>query len=77
MFLYSGDKQFGLNIRLVEVKDLRILETNPNLKIVYFLTEGYSGTIDECVKKINISYCPFCGQKLSEFYSSEYTNEQT
>lgn len=70
----------GPNFRIVKYgRDILLKEAefyNKKLEDVfdkgYFITEGYSGEIsDFSIKKMVINYCPFCNQKLSDFYKSD------
>lgn len=58
-FHYSGDKTMGLNFRIVKLGKEFLERTHMQQDKVYFITEGYSGDIFECPKKIVIKYCPF------------------
>lgn len=79
-FHNTGEKTMGLNFRVVKYGE-NFLAREAELyhkKIedvfdkAYFITEGYSGQItDFSIKKIVMNYCPFCGQKLSDFYKSD------
>lgn len=74
-FHYLGDKQMGLNIRIVklskEFMERGQLKFNKN----YLITEGYSENILEC-KSMVIQFCPFCGTELKSIYGDdEYTQE--
>jgi hypothetical protein len=75
-FLYQGDKRMGLNIRVLQVDPVLAKEINLSSNKVVFLTEGYENSIDMCVKKIVINYCPFCGTSLSYLKKTdEYVQE--
>jgi hypothetical protein len=70
-FHYSGDKGMGLNIRIIKLSKEFIQRGQLKIDKSYFITEGYSGDIFECQKKIAIKYCPFCGTNLETMYNSD------
>ena len=66
----------GLNIRIVKLSKDFMERGNLNFDKTYFITEGYADSIDECKKKMVISYCPFCKSDLKRKYKSdEYVQE--
>ena len=85
-FRYNGEKTMGLNFRIVKYSE-KFLEKEAELynkKIedifdkAYFVTDGYSGPItDFSIKKMVINHCPFCGQKLRDFYKSNDCVQET
>ncbi|MCT2409282.1 hypothetical protein NZD88_17165 [Chryseobacterium antibioticum] len=85
-FRYDGEKTMGLNFRIVKYNE-KFLEKEAELynkKIedifdkAYFVTDGYNGLItDFSIKKMVINHCPFCGQKLRDFYKSDDYVQET
>lgn len=67
-FLYSGEKTMGLNVRIVGFS--KTFKERAQLKIDrnFIITEGYSGKIEDCPKKMVINFCPFCATDLRSFY---------
>lgn len=66
----------GLNIRILIYKGIireKMLLLNPKANDKGFvITSGYKKSIhDEGTMRMIIDYCPFCGQKLSDFYKSD------
>jgi hypothetical protein len=75
-FYYTGEKTMGLNIRIAKLDKEFIKRSNLDFDKSYFITEGYTGSIDECKKKIVINFCPFCGKELKRiYYKDEYVQE--
>lgn len=70
-FFYSGSKEDSLNIRIVKLSDEFIQRGNIKIDRSCFITAGYSGDITECVNKMAINYCPFCGSLITSHYKSE------
>jgi len=70
-FFYSGDKNKGLNIRIIKYSKNFIERGGLDFDKGYFITEGYTGMIDECNKKMVIQHCPFCGSELKRRYKSD------
>ncbi|WP_426479369.1 hypothetical protein ACP3T3_07945 [Chryseobacterium sp. CBSDS_008] len=73
---YSVQNGFGLNFRIVKFTEplySKLKLINPNmLDKGFVMTSGYIHTInDEKTKSLFINNCPFCGQKLSDFYKSD------
>lgn len=73
---YTVGNGFGLNFRIVKFSEnlynqLKII--NPKMTDKgYVLTSGYIKSInDEQTMSLFINNCPFCGQKLSDFYKSD------
>ncbi|WP_288435978.1 hypothetical protein [uncultured Chryseobacterium sp.] len=85
-YYYTGEKTMGLNFRIVKYgMNLLIKEAKFYSKKIedvcskaFFITEGYSDKItDFKIKKIVINYCPFCNQKLRDFYTSDDYVQET
>jgi hypothetical protein len=74
-FHYEGDSQKGLNIRVVGLMPALVNRLISDSNTRFFITEGYERGIDNCIKKIAINYCPFCGYNLSDMYNEEYIQE--
>jgi hypothetical protein len=74
-FHYEGDSQKGLNTRVVGLRPEFINRLISNSNIRFLITEGYERGIDNCIKKIVVNYCPFCGCTLSDIYDEEYIQE--
>lgn len=75
-FSYSLEKNLGLNFRIIKINSTP-LSSSPfkGEEFRYLVTEGYQNA-DFYTKIWVISYCPFCGCKLSDFYAdAEYVNE--
>jgi len=73
---YSVQNGFGLNFRVVKFTEplySKLKLINPNiLDKGFVMTSGYIHTInDEKTMSLFINNCPFCGQKLSDFYRSD------
>lgn len=67
-------KEEGLNIRIIKFTESELLDKEKRYR--FFITPGYTDS-DRNVMTLNIAYCPFCGQNLFQFYSSdEYINEE-
>ncbi len=76
-FFYSGEKEYGLNIRIVELSDELIKRAGLTINRSFLITEGYSGRIVDCKKTMTINFCPFCGRELRKFYDHEkYIQEE-
>ena len=74
-FINSGEKNFGINIRIIKLSKEFIERGQLDNKMIFLLTDGYE-KIDEC-KRLVINYCPFCGTKLDTFYFDEiYIQEE-
>ncbi len=59
----------GLNLRVVKLsKEYKVLDSQ---SIVIYLTEGYHEKIGNCIKKIQIEFCPFCGVNLDYLKKEE------
>jgi hypothetical protein len=72
----SGENGMGPNIRIVKYKGIireKMLLSNPKANDKGFvMTSGYIKSIyEEEAKMFVITHCPFCGQKLSDFYKSD------
>ena len=64
----------GPNIRIIKLTDPRY--GSLTRKLIFAMTEGYSGKYSVHVLIVIIKYCPFCGKKLSRFYKDDaYANE--
>jgi len=64
--LWEVSSEMGLNIRVVKLDN----------EYKFWMTGGYYPS-SENVKRVLISFCPFCGQNLSQNYSKdEYINEE-
>lgn len=60
----------GLNIRVVSLPKDTVNRLRLNSDKSIFITEGYSGNISKCEKKVVIKYCPFCGKNLNYIYKT-------
>lgn len=58
----------GLNVRIVGFSKTFKERAQLNIDRNFIVTEGYSGNIDDCPKKMVIYFCPFCGTDLRNFY---------
>jgi hypothetical protein len=58
----------GLNVRIVGFSKAFQERAQLNIDRNFIITEGYSGKIEDCAKKIIINFCPFCGTELRVFY---------
>lgn len=58
----------GLNIRIIGFSKAFAERGQLNIDRSFIITEGYSGSIEECRKKMVINFCPFCGTNLRTFY---------
>jgi len=72
----SGENTMGLNIRILMYKGIireKMLLLNPKANDKGFvITSGYKDSVnDKETMRMVIDYCPFCGQKLSDFYKSD------
>ncbi len=66
----------GLNIRIVGLSKTFQERGQLNIDRSFMITEGYSGEIEDCPKRIVITFCPFCGTNLRAFYKSmDYIQE--
>jgi hypothetical protein len=64
----------GPNIRIVRVESSKI-SISKNSHNMFYLTVGYEEG-DVNVPRRILNHCPFCGEQLRNFYSSEdYVNE--
>lgn len=75
-FFGRPENNIGLNFRIVKYAGNfreRMLLLNPKAKEKGFIiTSGYTKSVnDEGTMRMIIDFCPFCGQKLSDFYMSE------
>ena len=70
-FYYSGDKGMGLNIRVIKFNPEYVQRARLKRDKNVWLTEGYSGSIQDCMKRILLNFCPFCGDDLSYIYESD------
>lgn len=71
------DRTMGLNIRVIKLLEKDVY-SRKDLKSPYrfFITEGFEKG-QKNVKRSLISYCPFCGKKLSKYFKSDYiVNEE-
>lgn len=81
-FFNRPENNMALNIRIVKyVGDFRdkMLMLNPNIGDKGFIiTSGYKNSInDEGTMRMVINTCPFCSQKLSDFYKSDNYVQET
>ena len=68
----------GLNIRIIGISKLFQERARLNIDRNFIITEGYSGSIDDCRKTAVIDFCPFCGTNLQAFYKdNRYIQETT
>lgn len=72
----SGENTMGLNIRIIKSSGVvreKMLLINPKSSDKGFvITSGYKNSInDNGTMSMAINYCPFCGQKLSDYYKSD------
>lgn len=61
----------GLNIRVVKLSNAFVKRGQLKSDKSFLITEGYPDTIEECKKKIVIHFCPFCGERLMDWYHDE------
>lgn len=54
----------GLNVRVIRLSKALVRNGKLSSNKSVMLTEGYSGNIDDCQKRIVIQFCPFCGTNL-------------
>jgi hypothetical protein len=81
-FFNRPENNMALNIRIVKyVGDFRTktLMLHPNFNDKgYVITSGYENSVnDEKTMRMIINFCPFCGQKLSDFYKSDDYVQET
>lgn len=75
-FFNRPENDMALNFRIVkyvgEFKEkMLMLNSNANDK-GFVITSGYKKSVnDEGTMRMVINHCPFCGQKLSDFYKSD------
>ena len=63
------------NIRIVKFLPNHILLKNISKIYGFYVTTGYE-KFDILIPKMTISFCPYCGTKLHDFYNSdEFVNE--
>jgi hypothetical protein len=64
------------NIRIIKIKENQVLLNNKSNLLRFFFTVGYTEGEKGVVSRF-INFCPYCGVKLAEFYSSDiYVNEE-
>lgn len=73
---YSVRNELGLNFRIVKYTEnlySKLKLINPDMSDKgYVMTSGYIETInDDRTMSLFINNCPFCGQKLNDFYKSD------
>lgn len=73
---YLVENSFGLNFRIIKYSERlynELLQIKPSMPDKGFLiTSGYKHSVDDAeIMKMVINNCPFCGQKLSDFYKSD------
>lgn len=62
---YEAPAGMGLNIRVA-----RLIVNSKLEETAFFMTEGYTEGATG-VKFCTIEFCPFCGTKLSKFYTGD------
>lgn len=73
---------FGLNFRIIKYSEklyneLKQIKPFMNDK-GFVITSGYKNSVDDIeTLKMVINNCPFCGQKLSDFYKSDHYVQET
>ena len=75
-FFGRPENNMALNFRIIKSAGIireKLLLLNPKANDKsYVITSGYKNSIhDEGTMRMVIDYCPFCGQKLSDFYKSD------
>ena len=70
-FFYSGKKTMGLNVRIIGFGKTFKERAQLNIDRNFIITDGYSGEIEDCPKKMVINFCPFCGANLRTFYKND------
>jgi len=75
--LYSTEKSWGLNIRIIKLTPEFVKRGQLKFNIVFYITEGYSDNIGGKEKRVVINFCPFCGINLRKKYgkSDEFVQE--
>ena len=73
---YSVKNDFGLNFRIIKYSEKlynELKQIKPSMiDKGFIITSGYQHSVDdERIMKMIINHCPFCGQKLSDFYKSD------
>jgi len=81
-FFGRPENNIGLNFRILKYKGIireKMLLLNPKANDKGFvITSGYKNNIhDKGTMRMIIDYCPFCGQKLSDFYKSDDYVQET
>lgn len=79
---YKTENGFGLNFRIVKYIGIfreKMLMLNPKANEKGFvITSGYKNSVnDEGTMRMIINHCPFCSQKLSDFYKSDDYVQET
>jgi hypothetical protein len=79
---YLVGNGFGLNFRIIKYSEKlynELKEIKPSmLNKGFVITSGYRKSVDdEGTMKMVINFCPFCGQKLSDFYKSDDYVQET
>jgi len=80
-FFGRSENNVSLNFRIVKYEGAfreNMLLLNPKANDKGFvITSGYENSIhNDGTMRMIIEYCPFCGQKLSDFYrSDDYVQE--
>lgn len=65
---HSMPNSYGLNIRIVKFKKEDLIDKNFLYR--YFITPGFSESAEN-IPRLNIAFCPFCGENLFAFYKSD------
>ncbi|WP_419868347.1 hypothetical protein [Chryseobacterium sp. CT-SW4] len=79
---YRTDNGISLNFRIVKyIGSFRekMLLLNPKINDKGFIiTSGYDKSVNDLeTTRMVINYCPFCNQKLSDFYKSDDYVQET
>ncbi|MDH5035830.1 MULTISPECIES: hypothetical protein [Chryseobacterium] len=75
-FFNRPQNKASLNFRIVKYigdfrKKMLLLDPKADEK-GFVITSGYEISVnDEKTMRMVVNYCPFCGQKLSDFYKSD------
>ena len=79
---YLVKNDFGLNFRIIKYSEKlynELKQIKPSMiDKGFIITSGYQHSVDdERIMKMIINHCPFCGQKLSDFYKSDDYIQET
>ncbi|SIT26212.1 hypothetical protein SAMN05421786_1223 [Chryseobacterium ureilyticum] len=76
------ENSLGLNFRIIKYSEKLyndLLQIKPSIPDKGFLiTSGYKNSVDDAeILKMIINHCPFCGQRLGDFYKSDDYVQET